>query len=964
MVNFQIEKDEYRSQSQSQLSHNLQEMVGTTMERRTSSRRKRPSASQHESTHPIDNAKDASIYSPHALMKIRSRNPEYFDKLDFVHVTNEVIEYLFVNESIRSKHSKVLHPPLARRRTATQIREFYRLGTSQCQEQIKQYEDYSLNATALPNIAEDEVKEPTPCRGISLDDIKGLSTTKERIKMMTEGFIDLVEEAMTNSARLLRENSKKWSRLLRWPTKGVALFGMKKQVRWRLVEEIPEDDKAEGDSSILPGIGEEEEEFDLLDALSFRAESCTGGNAVEGSTLCKDCSDSKKAFQRRCMSTHQMSNKPVSKKTNDRFLRTVSQQQSKINDQKKTIDNERKKKDYWKKKYDKMSNDKNGVNVPMNEASKAIFNHEGTAHLEEWLKNEPSKKSTAKYIFEEACRKHKVAEQSGAKAVRHCPLTYRLGIIIRKKMGYAGGLYDLVAESLGLPCDRSLNEYTIPNSTDPDGIMYSSIAREADLYRKNNPPEKQSFHFDQHVFVAFDSMSVKGRVVVGYHTNEIVGFGHDAFEEDILMSELEDLEATGGDGLETEEHKAKTAEKESKKPTVPPLAKHFLVVIATTTSASATHKHTFLVARYGLTTMDEARIDKVLTECYLALAREGWIAVQTSGDGASENRAYFKNAATITAREVFDGHFPDEDLTDLPLDFNIAFPHPDPELREMGYIITIGGEMPHWVKKFRNNTASKTRTLTYHGKEMALKMMENAWVAMGDSDLASASLRKYKFTWDHFLLNSYNKMRVFLAMQALSQTMADMLTDYCKPEAEGGKGGDIKEFEPMLEIISAVNRLVDIMNGIRFKNGKDKEVYLIDTPFHPHIFELFDILRLFEDWKKEAGGFTDKFLTRQTYEDLVWMVFGVAALACTYLEEGNILHQGRGGSDVVEHFFAMIRNINPNPTLQQLRQCASKCSNFVKSNLFSWKGKNNAGGAPKGHDDYMAPMMKKSKTKK
>ena len=39
-------------------------------------------------------------------------------------------------------------------------------------------------------------------------------------------------------------------------------------------------------------------------------------------------------------------------------------------------------------------------------------------------------------------------------------------------------------------------------------------------------------------------------------------------------------------------------------------------------------------------------------------------------------------------------------------------------------------------------------------------------------------------------------------------------------------------------------------------------------------------------------------------------------------------------------------------------------TNFVKSNLFSWKGKNNAGGAPKGHDDYMAPMMKKSKTKK
>ena len=57
-----------------------------------------------------------------------------------------------------------------------------------------------------------------------------------------------------------------------------------------------------------------------------------------------------------------------------------------------------------------------------------------------------------------------------------------------------------------------------------------------------------------------------------------------------------------------------------------------------------------------------------------------------------------------------------------------------------------------------------------------------------------------------------------------------------------------------------------------------------------------------------------------------------------------VFHQGRGGSDPCEHFFAMIKNINPNPTLQQLRECSSKCANFIKSNLFSFnfKGKNNA----------------------
>ena len=107
-------------------------------------------------------------------------------------------------------------------------------------------------------------------------------------------------------------------------------------------------------------------------------------------------------------------------------------------------------------------------------------------------------------------------------------------------------------------------------------------------------------------------------------------------------------------------------------------------------------------------------------------------------------------------------------------------------------------------------------------------------------------------------------------------------------------------------------------------------------------------------------------LTAVTHCGLVWLVFGVAGFACTYLDEDEsmVLHQGRIGTDVCEHFFAMIRNINPNPTLQQCRQCASKCANFVKSNIFSFKGKQNAAGAPKDHSDYIQPMYKWPKKSK
>ena len=113
------------------------------------------------------------------------------------------------------------------------------------------------------------------------------------------------------------------------------------------------------------------------------------------------------------------------------------------------------------------------------------------------------------------------------------------------------------------------------------------------------------------------------------------------------------------------------------------------------------------------------------------------------------------------------------------------------------------------------------------------------------------------------------------------------------------------------------------------------------------------------------GGFTHEYITRQTYEDLVWMVFGVAAVACTYLEDdcSLVFHQGRGGSDVCEHFFANMRNVNPNPNLQQCRQLASKNAHFIKSTLSSFKGRQNAAHAPRSHDDYLQPLYKRPKKK-
>ena len=201
-------------------------------------------------------------------------------------------------------------------------------------------------------------------------------------------------------------------------------------------------------------------------------------------------------------------------------------------------------------------------------------------------------------------------------------------------------------------------------------------------------------------------------------------------------------------------------------------------------------------------------------------------------------------------------------------------------------------------------------------------------------------------------------MRVFLAMHICSQTMIRMIRDYC----EFHEDGDTEEWETIIEVLEKVDRTVDIINCRR-----DRGFECIDCPQHKHIYELFSVLQLFEEWKEDAGGFTFEFITRQTYEDLQWMVFGIAGIACRYLnpDKSRKMHQGRSGSDVCEHFFAKVRQNNSNPTLAQCRAITSKISGLsISSNhLFNFRNKSNTAGIKRNHCDYFEPVPSRKKSK-
>ena len=125
---------------------------------------------------------------------------------------------------------------------------------------------------------------------------------------------------------------------------------------------------------------------------------------------------------------------------------------------------------------------------------------------------------------------------------------------------------------------------------------------------------------------------------------------------------------------------------------------------------------------------------------------------------------------------------------------------------------------------------------------------------------------------------------------------------------------------------------------------------------------------MFEEWKENVGGFTCECITRQTYEDLQWMIFSVVGVACKYLDKDKSkkINQKRSGTDVCEHFFAKVRQTNPCPTLMQCREITSKISglNITHNHMFGFESGSNTSGVKRTHEEYLEFVVSKSKLKK
>lgn len=100
----------------------------------------------------------------------------------------------------------------------------------------------------------------------------------------------------------------------------------------------------------------------------------------------------------------------------------------------------------------------------------------------------------------------------------------------------------------------------------------------------------------------------------------------------------------------------------------------------------------------------------------------------------------------------------------------------------------IGGDVPHWVKKFVNRLESSSN--------------QKSKIALNDDGFCAT--KKINLTEDHFYKNAYSRMRVHLAVQVVSQSVVCLIDKY-EEEKEF-----VSKYASLRDIVLACDRFVDI----------------------------------------------------------------------------------------------------------------------------------------------------------
>eukprot|EP00794_Sanderia_malayensis_P001655 gene1655-1842_t len=253
----------------------------------------------------------------------------------------------------------------------------------------------------------------------------------------------------------------------------------------------------------------------------------------------------------------------------------------------------------------------------------------------------------------------------------------------------------------------------------------------------------------------------------------------------------------------------------------------------------------------------------------------------------------------------------------------IVYKAKNPFAKDGERYIYFFSDAPHLLKTLRNNLANsgsgkKTKFLWNQSNDLLWKHVQGCY-----EEDAKCQIRKLpKLTNEHIYLNSYSVMRVNLAAQVMSHSVASTMKAYSPQES----------FETA-KFIALVDCFFDCMNSRSLNEAERKRKPFL-APYkslNDPRFEFLenDFLGYVENWKtsveEREGDFSDSerakmFLSQQTYNGIKVTVRSLVECTKYLLQNGlQYVLSSKFNQDPLEQHFGrhrMLARRSTNPTVQ------------------------------------------------
>ena len=465
----------------------------------------------------------------------------------------------------------------------------------------------------------------------------------------------------------------------------------------------------------------------------------------------------------------------------------------------------------------------------------------------------------------------KYNKESKSSSIRYHPMVIKfcLSLATKSPSTYADLRYNKKTGSgvLVLPSLRTLRDYK--NYIHPKRGFNPDVIK--DLSEKTKPFSPA----ERYVTILFDEMKIQEDLVWNKHTGELIGFV-DLGDIDTNYATLKDVQQ---------------------------LATHVLVFLV----KSIVNPLSFSLATFATTGATSYQIFPIFWKAVNILENIDLKVIAATADGASSNRKFFR------MHKALDG-----DCSE-----NVVYRTQNLFSKEERFIYFFA-DVPHLMKTARNCLANSgsgrtSRLLWNDGFHILWSHISKFYF----DDLDSGLKMLPKLTSDHFNLTPYSVMRVHLAAQVLSDTVAVCLDKFGPPEASA-----------TAKFCSMMDKFFDCLNVRNttehvFKRKPFSMPYSdIDDPRFTWLDQFLDY---FSQWKESierrqgefsANAKSNMFISWQTYEGLQTSVLSFKEV-CRFLLQNGVPYvlSNRFCQDDLENYFGRQRAIDSrrdNPSVRDV----------------------------------------------